>query len=229
YLPHDDAEKQQIIERHRIAQKLLEPLPVMIPYINEIEFPLEPLRVRRDRPRFLALIEVSAFLHQYQRERIQANGKTWIVANLDDYKIAYNLSLDILRQTIKGIPPKSDTLYNIALGFKDDRTDEEKKEGKDKEFTRRDLEKATGWSRNTVVKYIEPLIDKGYFEIVEGGKGKEYKYKAVEKEDITEKINILTPEQLQEKIKEKDLTKLHQTDFGQVEKNGVLDSKEGIK
>src|SRR5262249_3367673 len=44
------------------AQRLLKPLAVQIPFAQFIKFPTRPLRVRRDRPRFLALVEASALL-----------------------------------------------------------------------------------------------------------------------------------------------------------------------
>ena len=43
---------------------------------------------RRDHARFLNLIEVSAFLHQYQREKKSGA----IVATVEDYAVAYQLA-----------------------------------------------------------------------------------------------------------------------------------------
>ena len=62
-------EADAIARRHWNAQRLLEPLPVVIPYADQLTFPTAWMRTRRDHARFLNLIEVSAFLHQYQRER----------------------------------------------------------------------------------------------------------------------------------------------------------------
>jgi len=66
--------------------------------------------VRRDFPRFLAFIEVSAILHQCQREKKKIDGADYLVANEDDYAIAYNLASTILQQTIKQISPKAEEL-----------------------------------------------------------------------------------------------------------------------
>jgi DNA primase catalytic core len=66
------ADRQRIIERHHNAQRLLESIPVVIPYVEHLTFPTRWLRTRRDNERFLCLIEASAFLHQYQRPRKSA-------------------------------------------------------------------------------------------------------------------------------------------------------------
>ena len=62
-------EADAICRRHWNAQRLLEPLPVVIPFADKLTFPSAWMRTRRDHARFLNLIEVSAFLHQHQRER----------------------------------------------------------------------------------------------------------------------------------------------------------------
>jgi hypothetical protein len=54
------------------------------------------MRTRRDHARFLNLIEVSAFLHEYQRARQDRA----IVATVADYAIAYQLGADVLTETL---------------------------------------------------------------------------------------------------------------------------------
>ena len=58
---------EAIARKHWNAQRLLEPLPVVIPFADRLTFPSSWMRTRRDHARFLNLIEVSAFLHQHQR------------------------------------------------------------------------------------------------------------------------------------------------------------------
>jgi hypothetical protein len=50
------------------------------------------MRTRRDHACFLNLIEVSAFLHQFQREKPSGA----IQATVADYKIAYELAAQVL-------------------------------------------------------------------------------------------------------------------------------------
>ena len=57
------------------------------------------MRTRRDHARFLNLIEVSAFLHQHQRERTREGA---IVAAVADYAVAYALAAEVLGETLYG-------------------------------------------------------------------------------------------------------------------------------
>ena len=49
------ADRQRILERHHNAQRLLETIPVVIPYVEHLTFPTKWLRTRRDNERFFAL------------------------------------------------------------------------------------------------------------------------------------------------------------------------------
>lgn len=77
-----EEDRSVIIRRHRDAQRLLEPLPVTIPYAHLIEFPTSTYRSTRDLKRFLSLIRTSAFYHQYQRGRHTKGGKVYVMANV---------------------------------------------------------------------------------------------------------------------------------------------------
>ena len=93
------------------AQRLLEALPVEIPFADRLSFPSSWMRTRRDHARFLNLIEVSAFLHQHQRERT-ADGA--IVAALADYETAYALASEVLRETLSDLKkPLREALQRI--------------------------------------------------------------------------------------------------------------------
>lgn len=89
-------EAEAIARRHWHAQRMLVPAPVIIPYADRLTFPSGWLRTRRDYARFLNLIEVSAFLHQYQRARSQDA----IVATRADYAVAYDLAAEVLADTL---------------------------------------------------------------------------------------------------------------------------------
>ena len=92
-------EAEAIARRHWNAQRLLEPLPVVIPFADRLTFPSAWMRTRRDHARFLNLIEVSAFLHQHQRERRDGA----IVASLADYAVAYALAGEVLSETLSDL------------------------------------------------------------------------------------------------------------------------------
>lgn len=179
-------DKEAILALWRNAQKLLNPYPVYIPYIEAIKFPTKPIRVRRDRLRFLALIEASALLFQFKREKKAINGKDFILANYEDYTIAYSLIGKILESVLMGLSPRVKDLIEVAKNF-------------DGEFTRKDIQQRINWNEKTIDKYIAEAVTWGYFEITtEGGKGKAYHYILAKTEDTP--IGLLTPEELAEII-----------------------------
>ena len=157
---------ERIIKRWHNAFRLIEPMPVIIPYVEHINFPIRPTRVRRDRPRFLAMIESCALLFQHQREIREVNGKKYVVANLDDYEIVRELGSKILMNVLKGATPKCEALIRLASEFGD------------VVFTKKDLIEKSEHDRKTVKKYIDEAIKLGCIEELrwEPGKSKEYRF-----------------------------------------------------
>ena len=90
--------KADVLRLHHNAQRLLRPLKVIIPFVDQIEFPAAWLRGRRDNDRFLSLIEGIAFLHQHQRtianDGCEPHGHSadYIEASVADYAMAYELA-----------------------------------------------------------------------------------------------------------------------------------------
>ena len=101
------SDRQKILEKHHNAQRLLEPVKVVIPYVDILTFPTRWLRTRRDNERFLSLIEASAFLHQHQRSCRSCrqldvpDGEeiSYIEASWEDYCLAYELAQVVLKST----------------------------------------------------------------------------------------------------------------------------------
>jgi hypothetical protein len=181
-------DKEAVLKPWKDAQRLLKPHIVYIPYIDLIKFPTKPLRVRRDKLRFLSLIESSALLSQYRREKKITNGREFVMADIEDYVIAYSLADKILESVLKGLSPKLKELIKNA---------EEK--FKDAEFKRKDLKDKILWNEKTLEKYMKEALDWGYFEVTqEGGKGKPYLYKLLKTD--TNPVGLLTPEELAEEI-----------------------------
>lgn len=110
----DVAEK--IRQRHHNAQRLLKPVKVFIPYAEQIQFPSQWLRTRRDNERFLCLIEGIAFLHQYQREQGEtASGKPYVLANLEDYRLAYELAQELFASTLHELTRDARGLFEAVV------------------------------------------------------------------------------------------------------------------
>jgi DNA primase len=186
------AEAQRTTRRHWNAQRLLETRPVLIPFADKLSFPSSWMRTRRDHARFLNLIEVSAFLHQHQRQKT-ADGA--IVAALADYGAAYALAGDVLRETLSDLKkPLREALQHIqALGRQDEDS-----------VSRREIRETLGVPDSTVRRWLADLVELEYLvqtEQTKGGAGKTTRYRLVSRETQRNvPLGLLAPEGLAAKL-----------------------------
>ena len=180
---------EAISRKHWNAQRLLEPLPVVIPFADQITFPSSWMRTRRDHARFLNLIEVSAFLHQYQRERDSGA----IVASVADYATAYALAGEVLKDTLQDLKkPLRETFEQI-------RQVSLKTEGAP--LTRSTIREALALPDSTVRRWLTELVELEYLETETAKQGKAARYLLtgrIPKENIV--LGLLTPEDLASRL-----------------------------
>lgn len=150
--PMSPKTREAVLRRWRNAARLLVPLPVLIPFVGKLNFPTKPLRVRRDRPRFLSLIQASALFHQYQRETVERDGQLFLVASSADYAIARDLAIDLLDSALAGATPKCVALVAWAQTIGG-------------QFTKSDVDRAMDWSRKTALKYLAEAVGLGSIEM----------------------------------------------------------------
>jgi hypothetical protein len=179
---------EAVCRRHWNAQRLLETLPVVIPFADLLSFPSSWLRTRRDYARFLNLIEVSAFLHQHQRER-RAGA---VVASLADYAVAYALAAEVL----------ADTLTDLRRPLREalERVRELSRKG-DGSISRREIREALAVPDSTVRRWLHDLVDLEYLTQVEAGAkgaGKTSRYRLVPLETQRTPLGLLSPADLEE-------------------------------
>jgi DNA primase len=180
-------EADLVARRHWNAQRLLETLPVVIPFADKLTFPSSWLRTRRDYARFLNLIEVSAFLHQHQRER---RGGA-IVASPADYAVAYVLAAEVLAETLSDLrKPLREALERVrGLSLKGDGS-----------VSRREIREALAMPDSTVRRWLCDLVELEYLvqaEASKGGAGKTSRYRLVPLETHrTTPLGLLSPEDL---------------------------------
>ena len=202
-----EKEKEYILRPFINAQKLLKPYKVIIPYADKITFPTNKVRIRRDFKRFLALIEASAILHQRQRKFEDRNGETYLLADIKDYTIAYDLAQKILIQTLKNISPAGERMAKVAEELFSKKGDD------DKALTRREFYDAlpeTG--KSSIDRCLYELVKTGVLEQEGGGKGrgnriKYYPLKSLSKIDLL----IPSPEEIEAQagtIENENLTKM---------------------
>lgn len=179
-------EAEAVTRRHWNAQRLLEPLPVIIPYADRLTFPTVWMRTRRDHARFLNLVGVSAFVHQYQRER---RGGA-IVAAVADYAVAYALAAQVLADTL------ADVRRPLRDAYEQIRTLCQERGGS---ISRREIREALHVPDSTVRRWLTDLVDFEYLAIVGDSKtaqGKTARYQISAREPAAEVIGLLTPTEL---------------------------------
>lgn len=207
---YQEEKKERIRRKHKNAQRLLNLIPVDIPYTSFLSFPTRPVRVRRDYERFLALIEAVALLRQYQKVKIfDRKIGEYIKADLKDYEIVYNLK-NILRQTLDPLGGKARECLIMIKEMLDERG-----EDKEKTFTRKDVADFTGWNQSLVHQCTIELVKKEEISVVEGGRGKRYVYEYIHSGDprTSEIKELLTPKELQEKLWQEDRFKKRSISF----------------
>jgi hypothetical protein len=174
------AETERIIKRHHNAQRLLRPLQVINPYAEQLTFPSESLRARRDHKKYLGLIKAIAFLHQYQREikSIGNNGDViqYIEVTLEDIEKANKLAGEILGRTLDELSPPSRLLLRMIREMVETRCKQQKNDPGEYRFSRRDIREWTRWSDFQIKCHVRQLEDLEYLYSVTGKKGKEYVY-----------------------------------------------------
>jgi DNA primase len=178
---------EAIQHRHWNAQRLLDPLPVVIPFAEALTFPTAWMRTRRDHARFLNLIEVSAFLHQHQRAR--SGGA--IVADVADYAAAYRLAAEVLAETLSDLKaPLRRALERLrALSQQTDGT-----------LSRREVREHLAEPDSTVRRWLSDLVELEYLAVAEAGRqgqGHTTRYRVLERAGKAEHVlGLLRPEEL---------------------------------
>ena len=172
-----------IVRRHQNAQRLLRPLAVVNPYAPKLTFPANSLRARRDHKKYLGVIKVIAYLHQYQREvktlEAESESVSYIEVVLADIERANRLCAEVLGQTLDELSAPGRALLAKVREMVKKKGEELKLEPGELRFTRKDIRDFSGWSDFQVKTHIGELEDLEYLYSLSGKKGKEYVYELV--------------------------------------------------
>jgi hypothetical protein len=187
---------EAIIKRHNIAQKQLKRVHVAIPYVEQITFSSKQLRSRRDHQKFLDLICVSAFIHQFQRDHDLIDGQEYIQANMKDYEIASWLMEPILLKTLDDYGSKSRELLEGIICMVRKLSKEGQKQLQEITFTRSEIAESMRWTLRQVRTHIKELEDLETIKVISGSKGKEYQYRLLRDSDQMGPSGLLKPEEL---------------------------------
>lgn len=124
------------------AQRLLEPLGVVIPYAEQLSFPARTTHDRRGNQKLLGLVESHALLHQQQRERTRQGA---VVAARADYAAVYRLLAPQLEAERADLSPRGAEAYRWLCAQAQARA------------TRRELQAGLGCGYNTAKRALAEL------------------------------------------------------------------------
>lgn len=202
--------KKAILNRHQNAQRLLQPLRVVIPFA--VSFPRGYLILRREQRKYLTLLESIALLFQHQRPKktVQAGGVAveYIEVTEGDVEIARPLALLILARNLDELAPPARSLYIAMRGLSREKKatlekapEVPRKPGAARRYLlgsgenerderlcleRREIQKGTGLSLWHIKTYMPQLIEYGYVAQLSGSKGKTCLYEVLDVEEPEE-------------------------------------------
>jgi DNA primase catalytic core len=195
---------EAIRRRHHQAQRLLEPARILNRFKPYLRFPKRWLRTRRDHERFLSLVDVITFLHQYSRESgTFLEGDTpvrYVVSTVGDYRLAYELAKDVLDKTLHELSRHALELKEAIGGLLDRMGNPRQRY--ELTFTRRELRDFVQWEDHRLRDTLQELVLMEHLAIEGGSQGKTFRYRLLE-EPNGEPLplsGLTTPEELEERL-----------------------------
>lgn len=158
------AEREPVLKVHRDAQRLLEPVEVVIPHAHRLTFADASTRTRRDHVKYLTLIRAIALAHQHQRPRKTArtgDGRSvvYIEATTGDIALANRLAHEVLGRSLDELAPQTRRLLE-ALDQMVTEIAAEREIDRDRvRFTRRQVRERLGWGDTQLKVHLARLVD----------------------------------------------------------------------
>ncbi|MGH8276300.1 MAG: DNA primase, partial [Steroidobacteraceae bacterium] len=172
--------RERLLRQHRNAQRLLRPLAVRNPYADQLTFPDERTRLRRDHEKYLTLIDTLALLHQYQRpvRTVEHDGECieYVEVTLDDIELANHLAHEALGRSLDELSPQTRGLLELVTTMVSERCAAQRITRADHRFSRRDVREYTGWSDFQVKTHMRKLEELEYVLVHRGGRGQSFVY-----------------------------------------------------
>ena len=197
--------KLDVLRTHHHAQRLLRPLKVIIPFVDQIEFPAAWLRGRRDNDRFLSLIEGIAFLHQHQRTIGNDGGADYIEASVEDYSIAYDLAHQVFSGTLADLPKPLASFWDDVRRIIGEAAKAARTTVGAFPFSRRHIREATRLPDHIVKRSMRALEELEYVEVTRCARGGSYRYRLAPGDAPSPALEGLTkPDALAEKWNNRD-------------------------
>jgi len=153
---------------------------VMNPYADQLTFPDETTRLRRDHEKYLTLIDTIALLHQHQRpiKTMQHNGQTicYIEATREDIETANKLAHEVLGRSLDELAPQTRRLLLLIEAMVRDACGKLKVDRADYRFSRKHVRAYAHWSDFQVKVHMHKLEELEYVLVHRGGRGQSFVY-----------------------------------------------------
>jgi hypothetical protein len=158
FRPTDDAGLRTAFEWLKAAGAKQAVVP-FAPLLAE-GMPGRPLRLRRDFPRLLQLVETCALLHQRQRQ-LDAEGR--VVATLADYAMSRRLVASVFEQSVMGLTKKTTDLVAALQRVLAKQT------AADAPPSYSDLVQETAKPKSYISRWLKPALEIGAIENTNAG------------------------------------------------------------
>jgi hypothetical protein len=152
---------EAIIAKHHAAQRMLQALPVHVPFADRLgeRFPDDRVESRRAFGHVLHTVQAVALLHQLQRDRSESGE---LKAEPPDYQLAVQLLSDALGPALGGVSAPAKRFWEkVTDWFPDGDL-----------FTVKDVIEREGGSKSSVYGWVSELHEHGLLELVEPPRGR---------------------------------------------------------
>lgn len=197
----------EVAALHQDVQRLLRPIQVVIPFAHLLTFPNDSPRTRRDNPRFLNLLEVSGFVHQYQRplRRFDTGALSdkllihladeelplyRVEATLADYEVAYTLAADLLYESLHDLKKPLRAFFQQVRDLFVETAKTSATRISEVTLLTRQIRERTHLPHHTVKRSLNELVELEYLAVTKGERGAPNGYRLV---DLPEKKDGLIP------------------------------------
>jgi DNA primase len=202
------ARSERLHRLHHNVQRLLRPVEVVNPFVEELTYPEDRLLHRREQLKYLRLIASIAFLHQHQREikrRVEDGVEVeYVEVEVSDIALANELAREVLSRSLDELAPPVRGMYEAIRAACAARAEAIGCRSGEIQLSRRDIRELTGWSDWQVRTYCARLVELEYLHAVASGNGTPAVYRlAREGEETVRQLRGLTDvEELRKRLRE---------------------------
>ena len=165
-----DLDRQEVLNTHHNAQRLLRPLRVNNPFADQLTFPDHQLRhCAVIIKKYLGLIRTTAFLRQYQKpiKSCQHRGQDlqYIEVDIEDVRLVHELAVQTLGRSLDELSPPTRSFLLALHGMVEALAKEQHGGGIRVDavrFSRRAIRERIGWSVTQVREHLEKLLELEY-------------------------------------------------------------------